>query len=128
METTTVDQIINSSGLILAPVLTILLGYFLANKLIKRKSKVEVEIELLKSILFFRGVIEKYKSLIIETGKDGKSLYTTNQYNKCRNEVQKELDYEPNYLSKPSEIRTRLARLGALSKELEKLIQKIPIK
>jgi len=116
MDTSTINQIISTTGLIVGPVITIFITYFLVNKLIKRKSKIQNEIDYIKQILFLYTVIDKYKQFVKTTNK-------TSQYNKIREEAEKELGYSPLKEIIPSKLKPRLSELGVMSEKIGKTIK-----
>jgi len=118
MDVSTVNQIIETSGIIIASIVTASVVYYFLNKLLTKKYKNDREIELLKTILFLRQVIEKYKE---KTKEDDDS----SQYNNIRKMVKNELSFEPTSISEPAGIKKRLAELDELSEKLDNVIDGI---
>ena len=118
METTTINQIIETMGIIVSPILTIWIAYFFSKKLLKFKDNITREISLSKDIIYFQTIIQLYKEKTLETEK-------TNQYNTFRKKAKEILEYEQSYFSKPSVIKKRLEYLDELNEKVKKNIDKI---
>jgi len=118
METSTLNQIIQTSGLIIIPIITITLAYLYASKFIKHKSDLEREIKLSQDLLFYHAVIEKYEGL----AKHHEDATLRRTY---REEVFNEIGYKPSTFSQPSKLKKRLADMGKTDQKLDKAISKI---
>jgi len=118
MDISTLNQIIETSGLILSPLIAIVLAYIFSKKLIRTKSNVQREINYLKGALFLYEVILSYKKEVQINNKS--SLYNT-----FRNEAESALGYKPDEIFSPSSIRKRLSELGELSTDIDNAIEKV---
>ncbi len=117
MHYTTVNQIIQTSGLILVA----LIGLSVYWTISKTRGAIQKETVLLKDCYFYRQVIEKYKVLLKEHGE-------SSMINTLRREVEEEVGYSSSRLSQPSAISKRSLELCGADKELEQFISKIKIR
>ena len=117
METEVIKQIIESITLFVTPIATLIIAYFMSKSLLKYKNNVTREISLLNDIIFFRTVIELYKTKVDE--HENKNFYNT-----FREEARKLTEIEPSDLSKPSSIKSRLKYLNEIDDKVEKLVSK----
>ena len=117
METEVIKQIIESITLFVTPIATLIIAYFMSKSLLKYKNNVTREISLLNDIIFFRTVIELYKTKVVE--HENKNFYNT-----FREEARKLTEIEPSDLSKPSSIKSRLKYLNEIDDKVEKLVSK----
>ena len=117
METEVLKQIIESATLFATPIATLTIAYFMGKNLLKYKSNVTREIDLLNDIIFFRTVIDLYKTKVDE--HENKNFYNT-----FREEARKLTEIEPSVLSKPSSIKSRLKYLNEIDDKVEKLVSK----
>jgi len=118
METTTLNQIIQTSGLILIPIISLTLAYLYASKFIKHKSDLDREIKLSEDLLFFHALIEKYEDL----AKHHEEQTMRRTY---REEVFNEIGYKPSHHSQPSKLKKRLNEMGKTEKKFDKAITKL---
>ncbi|MBT3747512.1 MAG: hypothetical protein HOG34_00910 [Bacteroidetes bacterium] len=118
METTTLNQIIESGGLILAPALTALIGFYFYTKHIKTRNSIVNEEEMLLDIYFLRELIEKYKSHCM-------AKETRNHYITFRDEVKGKLSFDVPDKSTKSYVRGRLKHLSKEKEEIAKVLDKI---
>jgi len=118
METTTVDQIIQTTGDILTPVIAIIITYFLAKRMFRHKLGVEREISLLKSVLYYKRVISEYEKIIDETNdpSDKKEI---------KMQIETELDFKPNEYVQPAKIKKRLEFLEIMDEKISTSIAKL---
>lgn len=114
METSTINQIIETAGLLLTAVV-VLYFYF---KAIKFRNIVHREIALLKDCFFYRKVIEKYKEHVAE---DKGSSYS----NTFRQEVNNEYGIKPSRFSEPNMILSRLEELQDKDETISEFLEKI---
>lgn len=117
METSTINQLIESAGIIFIARIT-LKTY---SKAVKWKRNVNREIELLKDLIFFRTVEQKY--LEVTSDKNGGSGFL-----KIRKTVQKELDYNTSTNNEPARIKRNLEKLKQYDDSIDEFISKITIK
>jgi len=117
LETEVIKQIIESITLFVTPIATLIIAYFMSKSLLKYKNNVTREISLLNDIIFFRTVIELYKTKVDE--HENKNFYNT-----FREEARKLTEIEPSDLSKPSSIKSRLKYLNEIDDKVEKLVSK----
>jgi len=110
-------QIIESATLFATPIVTLTIAYFMGKSLLKYKNNVTREISLLNDIIFFRTVIDLYKTKVDE--HENKNFYNT-----FREEARKLTEIEPSDFSKPSSIKSRLKYLNEIDDKLEKLVSK----
>ncbi|MDA3850373.1 MAG: hypothetical protein PF447_03795 [Spirochaetaceae bacterium] len=111
MDTTTINQIIETGGLLLLG----LFGFLAYRITIKRKNLVDREIKLLRDCLFYRAVISEYKEeLSSHTGEN-------NRYNTFRKSVEADLGYSNSGLSEPAAVCTRLDELKELSQDMSRV-------
>lgn len=101
MEVTTLNQVIQTGGLIIIPIITLSLAYIYANKFIKHKSDLDREMKLSQDLLFYHAVIEKYENLA-KLHEDATLRKT------YRNEVFNEIGYKPSAHSQPVKLKKRL--------------------
>lgn len=116
METSTINQIIETAGLLL--IAGAVLFFYL--KAIKFRNKVHTEIALLKDCYFYRGVIERYKNLVLED--KGSS-----HINILSEEVENEYGFKHSRFSQPKMITNRLKELQTEDETLTEFLQKIKI-
>jgi len=116
MDTTTLNQLIESGSLVLI-IIIILKFYSMA---VAWKFDVKKEIKLLKDIIFFRSVIDIYSKYT-----DDNEL--GNNINKFRKTAANKLDYNPSTFSEPAEIKRRLEMLINKGDDIEKFIEKLPL-
>lgn len=120
METSTLNQIIDSIGVVIAPIATVICVSLVYQKLLSIKKINGDKEEALKDILFYRAVIQKYRDKHIEESDLNHSNYKT-----FRAEVSSELDYKPSRRSDPSSIERELIRLGKLDEKLKAALSKV---
>jgi len=118
MDTSTLNQLIQTSGLIFIPIISLSLAYIYANKLIKHKSDLDREIKLSEDLLFYHAVIEKYETL----AKHHEDATLRRTY---REEVFNEIGYTPSHYSQPSKLKKRLSEMGKTDKKFERAINKV---
>ncbi|MBT5267951.1 MAG: hypothetical protein HOL70_00720 [Candidatus Marinimicrobia bacterium] len=116
METTTLNQLIETSGFLLVAAG----GYLLFYKMSGYRKSISREVKLLMDCLFYRLVIEKYKDLAI-------SIDEKSYINSYRKEVQLQMNHSPSRYSQPSEIEKRLESLGKLEKQIEDILSKVKL-
>jgi len=114
METSTINQLIETSGILMSVIIAIL--FYL--KVTNWRSAVNKEILLLRDCFFYRQIIEKYKDKIKET-------QDSSQINTLRKEVKEETGIVPSRYSEPGEILSRLSILKVKDHKLELLLSKI---
>ena len=117
METEILKQIIESVTLFITPIVTLTIAYFMSKKLLKYKSNIDREISLLNDIIFYRTVINLYKTKVDE-------LENKNFYKTFRQEAKILTDIEPSKLSEPKQIENRLKYLNELNEKTQKMILK----
>ena len=117
METEILKQIIESVTLFITPIVTLTIAYFMSKKLLKYKSNIDREISLLNDIIFYRTVINLYKTKVDE-------LENKNFYKTFREEAKILTDIEPSKLSEPKQIENRLKYLNELNEKTQKMILK----
>ena len=116
MDTTTINQLIETGGFIIIS----LIGSFLFLTLTKRKDNNHSEAMLLKDCLYFQLLVGRYKEHVKE--EDGKSYLNT-----FHKELQEEFNYKPSFKSQPNNIKERLIYLKEYSSEVEQFISKTKI-
>ncbi len=118
MDTSTLNQLIQTGGLIFTPVIALSLAYLYANRFIKHKSDLDREIKLSEDLLFYHAVIQKYEELAkLHENATLKRTY--------REEVFHEVGYKPSPFSQPSKLKKRLEEMGKTDKKLSQAIEKI---
>ncbi len=118
MDTTTLNQLIQTAGLLLAPIITLSLAYIYANRFIRHKNDLNREIRLSQDLLFYHAVIQKYEEL----AKHHENATLKHTY---REEVFHEIGYKPSEYSQPSRLKNRLEKMGQTDEKLNKAIEKI---
>ena len=118
METTTINQIIESATILITPIITLFLAYALSKKLLGFKKELKRESSLLKDLIFYKTVIELYKERILE-------YEDSTQYNTFRAQAMKMTEIEPSKYSKPSRIKKRLNYLHDMNEKVKQSLQKI---
>jgi hypothetical protein len=116
METSTINQIIETSGLLVTA--GVVLIFYL--KAIKFRSTVHREIALLKDCYFYRAVIERYKNLVLED--KGSS-----HINILSEEVENEYGFKHSRFSQPKMITNRLKELQNKDETITEFLEKIKI-
>ncbi len=116
METSTLNQLIETVGIVIIVLMTI----YAYSKAVKWKYSVKGEIALLKDIIFFRGVIEKYKTYMTENELDM-------NYKKFRKEVSHQIDWQPSQKSEPAIIKRRLDQLAHHDDTIDTFTSKITL-
>lgn len=117
METELLKQIIESGTLLLTPIVTLTIAYYMGKNLLKYKNNIAREINLLNDIVFYRTVIELYKTKVDEHESG-------NFYNRFRKEARELTDIEPSKSSEPKQIENRLKYLNELNEKVKKIISK----
>ncbi len=116
MDTTTVNQLIDTGGIVLIGLAAICTYWWVSNvRKVIRKEK-----ELLLDCLFYRRVVGKYMERVKELG-DG------NLYRTFRSEAQKELGYKNSSNSEIAKIMDRLKYLARSDAQLAELMNKISL-
>lgn len=116
MDTTTINQLIETGGFIVISLIGSILFLILTN----RKNNTQKEVMLLKDCLYFQLLVGRYKEHVKE--EDGKSYLQT-----FHKEIQDEFNYKPSANSWPSNIKERLIDLKEYSNEVEQFISKTKI-
>tara|TARA_B100000401_G_C52318424_1_gene490741 strand:- start:148 stop:501 length:354 start_codon:yes stop_codon:yes gene_type:complete len=105
MELDTINQLIDTGGIIFVALFFAIFYSFVY----KKKVKIEKEEEYLKDMLFLRKLVEKYRKENIDAGE-------RENYRHFREDVTNELGYE---ISRNSELYRIKERLGSLRKKSE---------
>jgi len=116
MDTTTLNQLIETAGIIFIAVF----AFVVYSKAVKWKYGVGREITLLKDIIFFRTIIEKYIVYLKENNLESKR-------NKFRQAVEDEIGFSSSVNSEPKRIQNRLEQLQQYDESIDKFISKITI-
>ncbi|MBN2737444.1 MAG: hypothetical protein JXR70_10725 [Spirochaetales bacterium] len=118
METSIINHIIQTTGDILTPVIAIIITYFLAKRMLKYKLGVEREINLLKSVLYYKRIISEYEKIIDETNdhSDKKDI---------KMQIETEIGFKPGEYVQPARIRKRLEYLEMMDEKISTFITKI---
>ncbi len=117
MEIELLKQIIESITFFITPIVTLTIAYFMGKSLLKYKNNISREISLLNDIIFYRTVIDLYKTKVDEHE-------ARNFYNTFRKEARELTEIEPSQLSTPSSIKSRLNYLSEIDEKVEKLVSK----
>lgn len=116
MDTTTINQLIETIGIVIVVLITICVY----SKAVKWKRNVNREIELLKDLIFFRTVEQKYLELTSDQNGG-------NGFLKIRKTVQKELNYNTSTNNEPARIKRSLEKLKQHDDSIDSFISKITI-
>jgi len=114
MDITTLNQVIQTGGLIFIPIITLTLAYIYVNKLIKHKHDLDREIKLSKDLLFYHAVINLAK---LHEDATLKKTY--------RDEVFNEIGYKPSQHSQPAKLKKRLDEMNKIERKFDGAIKKI---
>jgi len=113
-------QIIQTTGVIISPLLAICLTGFLYLRIYNIRKQVSQEAALLKESLFYRYVIGKYVEQSKTEGEDERS-----NKNNFWAEARIELGIPTPSLTEPNRIIERLRKLDSLDEKLEAALKKI---
>ncbi len=114
METSTINQLIESGGILLITYY----GLKKYSKFYKMKENFIRESNLLMDILFFRKVEKNYQEL---NSEDEDAI----GYNKMRGLVRSELNYNLSHYSEPARIANRLKDLENKNEKIKEILSKI---
>ena len=120
MNSAIIVQLIETFGIIVAPVLGLLVAYFLLRQLIRIRERYTHEHELLQDVIFYRAVIDKYEQFC--KSQPGINLSKKNEFWR---EVREESALQAPTRTTPSKIEARLKELDMLTKELESVLDKL---
>lgn len=113
MDTRIIVQLISSGGIIVAALLSVILGYVLYSRALTVRMTLKRESDLFKEALFYRMVMERYRTFHAEQKPESKIAYR-----EYWDEVREELGFAPT-LTQPAKTMTRLKELESLTKEAE---------
>jgi hypothetical protein len=113
-------QIIETGGLIVAPLLTVLLTYFLLRNLLRIRQRFDHEADLLREALFYRVVIEKYAAFSKKHSPD-RSEHRMEFWEQAK----RELDMPTPERTQPARIKKRLLDLDESSDQISFIIDRL---
>lgn len=114
METSTINQIIETGGYIAIAAISI----WCYMRVIRFRSTIEKETVLLKDCIFYREVIVRYKRRLSDHED-------TNLYNTIRSEVESDIGFASSRYSQPKALVSRLSELNALDEKAVDLLKKL---
>ncbi len=115
METSTLNQLIESSTLIIIATLGVIF-YWKANRI---RTSLAREAKLLKDCVFYRQVIDIY-------AHSAKEEVDFPSHSDIRATAEHALGYKPSTFSQPTQIKSRLESLAEKDKRIQDFIEKIP--
>lgn len=114
-------QLIETGGLILAPLLTVLATYCALKRLVRLRERFDCEAQLLEHALFYRAVIGKYAAFC-GSHESIQKQFKNDFWAQAKNELGViSLDR-----TEPAEIKRRLQELNLMSEKVQTVIDKIP--